>query len=87
MKKLTQPLSLCFKIMNNGERETEGDWDGWGEQCYDSIENCAVNKLVGLSCFPRLQPAGTFVCLFACLSLHCSVSFNAGLSVISGQPK
>lgn len=54
---------------------------------YDSIENCAVNKLVGLSCFPSPQPPGAFVCLFVCLLLHCSASFNAGPSVVSGQPK
>lgn len=48
---------------------------------YDSIENCAVNKLVGLSCFPRLQPAGASVCLFVSL-LHCSASFSFSFSCI-----
>lgn len=73
-----------------GERQHRGRLrfrGGGGRLRYDSIENCAVNKLVGLSCFPRPQPPGAFVCLSVCLLLHCSASINAGLSVVSGQPK
>lgn len=40
---------------------------GDGGVHYDSVENCTVNKLVGLSCFPSLQPPGAFVCLCVCL--------------------
>lgn len=57
----------AFKVMNNKDRARE-NWRKrrWGKH-YDPVVNCAVNKLVGLSCFLRLQPAGAFVCLFVCL--------------------
>lgn len=57
--------------MNNGPRQNRESlrYFGGGEVYYDSSENCNVNKLVGLSCFPSLQPPGAFVCL--CVSLWC----------------